>query len=63
VIAPRGLPWGAFQFYKNHATPGSVEVFSRRAEALQWLNDGVAPERQLPIPAGGSRPGFDVLPA
>lgn len=59
VIAPHGAAWGAFQFYKRHAQPGPAEIFSRRADAINWLNDGVPEDRRIPPPAG-SRPSFDL---
>lgn len=38
---------GVGQYYQAFAQAGRVEVFTDRAEAIAWLNEGVPPEKAL----------------
>jgi hypothetical protein len=42
-----GFGVGVGQYYQAFAQAGRVEVFTERAEALAWLNEGVPPEKTL----------------
>lgn len=45
-LAPAGLIGGAVRLYRSQTT-GQAEVFSNRAEALSWLNEGVPADQAI----------------
>jgi hypothetical protein len=42
-----GFGMGVGRYYQSFAHAGQVEVFTDRAEAIAWLNEGVPPEKVL----------------
>ena len=46
-LVPTAIDAGFFQYYRAIVETGRVEVFTDRAQALAWLNQGVRPEMVL----------------
>ncbi len=46
LIKP-GLAGAKIEFYKSNLKHGQLQIFTDRAKALAWLNEGVAPDKVI----------------